>query len=843
MELTPGASLGPYKILEEIGSGHMGKVYLAHDERLDRRVALKTLTGSTGSEAERRLKKEARAIARLNNPNIAALYDLAEYDGISLLVMEYADGESLSDLVVADIGVDRTIDIGLQLTNALAYAHREGIIHRDVKPANVKLTRGGMVKLLDLGIARVSASDPGATTRDLADTAVAAGTPAYMAPERLRGHPADVRTDVYSVGVLLFELLTGGRPYPQRDMFSLHAAMGRSQAPRARAINPKVPRTLDDVVAKAMAHDPRLRYSSAVELHDDLLRARDSSSRRVVPIVTPRSGFGWTVLAGVAVIAAAIIWAVTRPSLPPAPPTFAVALPVNDSPYQLELDELGSLMQSVIARNFADAPGITIVPVSPAKPSDAPPGYSAAVTLRHATAGVAGDVALSRLGKVGPRIPIDGDELKVLRSTLDDLAEAFERAYSTDKAFTDEGRTNLRRVPTENVAALNSYLLGRSLLNTSDDAATDDQAIAAFQDAISRDRNFAFAHAGLSQAYASYNKHADHKVSDRAKVTAGAALALDSRSDQAHIAMALAHYGDRDYNHAIDEARKAIVLTPDSADGHRVLGTALIASREYAAGLSELRTAVSLDGKNLMNLYALGRGLLVANKPDEAAPLLRKVTEGLPKFESAFANLSNAELSQGQWDFAIGDGTTAVQLNGRDAAAANNLGTAYFWRAAPDGDPNGFQNALKAYQRAAQFDPNNAKVRMNLGDAYEAVQKKNDAWREYRKAVELVDARPKTDYSDDLEAIAAKCQAKLGDFADAEPRALQAVSASHGTNANTLYKLAVVYALWNKQDAAVDALEKAVGLGYPLVLFRHDPDLKSLRADVRFKKLISPPGG
>jgi serine/threonine protein kinase/tetratricopeptide (TPR) repeat protein len=841
MELTPGASLGPYKILEEIGSGHMGKVYLAHDERLDRRVALKTLTGSTGTEAERRLKKEARAIARLNNPNIAALYDLAEYDGISLLVMEYADGESLSDLVIADIGVDRTIDIGLQLSNALAYAHREGIIHRDVKPANVKLTRAGTVKLLDLGIARVSASDPGATTRDIADTAVAAGTPAYMAPERLRGHPADVRTDVYSVGVLLFELLTGGRPYPQRDMFSLHAAMGRAQTPRARAVNPKVPRTLDDVVAKAMAHDPKMRYSSAAELHDDLLRARDASSRRVVPIVTPRSGFGWAVLTGLAVIAAAIAWAVMRPTVAPVPPTFAVRPAVNESPDQPDLDELGRLMQSVIARNFADAPGIKVVSATPAKPSDAGPSYTALVTLRSATAGAAADVLFSRLGNAVPSPGVKGNALAVFRWTLDQLAEAFERSYSSDHAFTDADRANLRRLPTENVDALTSYLKGRTILETSDDTPADDRAIAAFQDAVGRDNNFAFAQAGLSQAYASYDKHADKKVPDRAITVARLARNLDANCDQAHLAMALAHYySEGNVSNAVDEAGRAVALTPDSDYARRVLGVVKMASGAYDAGLAELGTAVSLNGKNLMNQYALGRGLLLAGKPEDAVGPLRLVTAGLQQFESAYVNLSNAELSLGQWDLAIGDATSAVHLNGRDAAALNNLGTAYFFRAARTNEPSGFPLALKAYTQAATFDPNNAKVHMNLGDAYDVLQRKSDANQEYARAVALVDARLAADYDAEREAIAAKCQAKLGDFTAAEARALQAVAKTHEQSSTVLYKLAVVYALWKNKGSALDTLDKAVKAGYAPVLFRDDPDLKLLRDDPRFQKLVAP---
>src|SRR5262249_32798444 len=150
----------------------------------------------------------------------------------AVLVMEYVDGEPLSALVKAGrVSPARTIEIGLQLTDALAYAHREGIIHRDIKPANVMLTRDGKVKVLDLGIARILELDPGAITKGTTDIAVAAGTPAYMAPERLSSHPADARTDVYSIGVVLFELLTGRRPYVAQDLVALTVAIGTLPQP------------------------------------------------------------------------------------------------------------------------------------------------------------------------------------------------------------------------------------------------------------------------------------------------------------------------------------------------------------------------------------------------------------------------------------------------------------------------------------------------------------------------------------------------------------------------------------------------------------------------------------
>jgi serine/threonine protein kinase/tetratricopeptide (TPR) repeat protein len=843
MELLPGASLGPYKILEEIGSGHMGKVYLAQDERLDRRVALKTLTGSTGAEAERRLRKEARAIARLNNPNIAALYDVCEYDGVSLLVMEYADGESLSDLVTAEIGVDRTIDIGLQLTDALAYAHREGIIHRDVKPANVKLTRDGKVKLLDLGIARVSLSDPGATTSNMADTTAAAGTPAYMAPERLHGHPADTRTDVYSVGVLLFELLTGGRPYASTDMLALRVALGGSRTPRARAINPKVSRTLDDVVAKAMSRDPKTRYSSAADLHNDLLRARDSSSRRVVPIVRPQSRLGWTVVLGLAAIVAAIVWVVMRPPvLAPVLPTLSLLPIVNESTGQPDLDELGVLLQSSIARNIASFPGVRLVASNDeARGSQRSPDYTTSVTLRPTLTGIAAQVELRQGTTTLSTDSPEGDAVTVLREVADQLAGALEKHFGSGRgpSPTDAARAAYRYTPTKDGQALTSYLTARLLLDTSRNETADDKAASAFQDAVNRDKSFAFAYAGLSQAYSShYNHLTDSAFLNRSEDAATQALKLDPKVDQAHIAMALVHKYRSKGTDAVTEARSAVALTPDSDDAYRTLGIVLVDKTRRDSGIPELSLATKLRPTHWINYYHLARNLLQFNRFKEAIEPFTKVKENVPDYESAWVNLGYAYMSLGEEDKAIGHLEHALTLNKTDHFALNNLATAFYW-------DKQYQRAVETYLEAIHENSKNSKLFMNLGDAHEALHHRGPAQEAYRTCVKLADDN-KPELAADLAsvlAIAAKCQAKLGYLEDATDRALKAQALKTRDDPDVLYKLAVVYALAGRPAKALDELARAAALGSSPFFIENDPDFTSLRNDPGFQALIAPPRG
>jgi len=212
-----GSAVGPYEIVDKLGSGGMGEVFLGHDPRLQRRVALKRLTAAASGAPDdnARVLREARAVARLNHPNIAAVYDVLQQDGRTFIVMEYVEGESLSARMARErIPIDQVRLIGRQLASALAAAHAQGVIHRDLKPANIHLTPDGSIKVLDFGVAKLSPSGvgPGSPTDEaMSEHTIAGnpGTPIYMSPEQLFSRPLDARSDIYSAGVILFQMATG----------------------------------------------------------------------------------------------------------------------------------------------------------------------------------------------------------------------------------------------------------------------------------------------------------------------------------------------------------------------------------------------------------------------------------------------------------------------------------------------------------------------------------------------------------------------------------------------------------------------------------------------------------
>jgi serine/threonine protein kinase len=293
-----GQRLSHYLIVEKIGAGGMGVVYRAHDEQLDRDVAIKVLPrGSLADEtARKRFRKEALSLARLNHPNIATVHDFGTQDGVDFLVTEYIAGITLDvKLARGPLPMPEVVRLGAQLAAGLAAAHQQGVIHRDLKPGNLRVTTDGRLKILDFGLAHLmpQASDVG-VAETLTRSQDTSGTLPYMSPEQLSGETADQRTDIWAAGTVLYEIATGKRPFTQTVPALLINAI-LNQVPEAPSKqNPEVPAWLDGVILKALAHDAPLRYQSAEQLRAELERP-SSSSWPTVTATAPvkRSRTGW----------------------------------------------------------------------------------------------------------------------------------------------------------------------------------------------------------------------------------------------------------------------------------------------------------------------------------------------------------------------------------------------------------------------------------------------------------------------------------------------------------------------------------------------------------------------
>ena len=276
MSLISGTKLGPYEIVAPVGAGGMGEVYRARDSRLERDVAVKVLPASFSSDADRlrRFEQEARAVAALNHPNILAIYDIGTHDGAPYLVSELLEGETLRDrLGGGALPPRKVVDYAVQIANGLAAAHEKGIVHRDLKPENLFITKDGRVKILDFGLAKLARPEEGPggestapTTPTMTDPGVVLGTVGYMSPEQVRGKPADQRSDIFALGAILYEMLSGQRAFHRESSVETMSAILKEEPPELSAINRNISPALERVVSHCLEKSPEQRFQSARDL-------------------------------------------------------------------------------------------------------------------------------------------------------------------------------------------------------------------------------------------------------------------------------------------------------------------------------------------------------------------------------------------------------------------------------------------------------------------------------------------------------------------------------------------------------------------------------------------------
>src|SRR3984893_14270210 len=305
MALTSGTKLGPYEIVAPVGAGGMGEVYRARDTRLDRAVAVKILPShlSENSEAKQRFDREARTISSLSHPNICTLYDVGHQDGIDYLVMEYLEGETLADrLRKGPLPLERVLKYGIEICEGLERAHRSGVVHRDLKPGNIMLTKAS-AKLMDFGLAKASVMRPAASSSAMVTLSTPAesdaltaqgtvvGTFQYMSPEQVEGKEADARSDIFSLGAMLYEMTTGKRAFEGKTTVSIAAAILEKEPDPVTTGQPLSPAALQHVIEGCLVKDPESRWQSAGDVGRELRWITRSGSRAPTPAAhhTPRN--------------------------------------------------------------------------------------------------------------------------------------------------------------------------------------------------------------------------------------------------------------------------------------------------------------------------------------------------------------------------------------------------------------------------------------------------------------------------------------------------------------------------------------------------------------------------
>ncbi len=640
-----GKTIGHYEIVTKLGEGGMGEVFQARDTRLDRLVALKFLPARllTDQILVARFEQEARAIAALAHPHIATIHDVGENEGARFLVFEYLAGGTLkSKLRSQQLPLPEALHYGLQLAEALAHAHRRGIVHRDVKSENAMFTDDGVLKLTDFGLAKLTGA------AELTQAGYTIGTAAYMSPEQAQGLPVDHRSDIFSYGIVLFEMVAGSLPFSGDSGMALIYGIMNTAAPSLVQRRPDAPARLEDIVLKALEKNRDFRYQTMDQVIADLRDLEHGSA-------APTSSRGRTRAA---------------------PPAVAV-LPFANLSTDPENEYFSDGLTEDLISSLSQLEGLRVVARTSAfqfkgKATDV------REVGRRLSVGVVVEGSVRRAGEkvrvnatlinVADGFQLWSDrydrEMKDVFAIQDEICGSIVKALKV-KLTGEEDRPLVKKY-TENLAAYHHLLKGRYYWNKWTEEGFR-RGMEHYRQAIAADPAYAPAYAGLADCFCLlgfWGLAPPQQVMPQAKALALQALALDDTLADAHasLAVVLALF-DWDWSASQREFLRALELNPGLANAHLLYGTCYLMPFGHAAeAIAAIRRAVDLDPLSLVNNTYLGTAYWIAGRDDEALLQLQRTLDLDPQFAEAWRCLAWAHLTAPRLDDAIAAFTKARDL-------------------------------------------------------------------------------------------------------------------------------------------------------------------------------------
>ena len=787
-----GNDVGHYRVIRKLGEGGMGEVYLAEDVRLGRPVALKFLPAALKADPDSRarLLNEARAASLLRSPNIAVTYDIGEHAGADFIVMEFVEGELLSTRVAqGPLPIREAIDVGLQVADALDEAHSRGIIHRDIKSANLIRTDRGLVKVLDFGLAKFLATkgreDHLVTQPQMTIAGMVVGTISYMAPEQALGRSVDHRADLFSLGVVLYELATGRIPFSGTSPTEIVDKILHETPAPPSSLNAQVPKTLDGIVSRTLEKSPTFRYQTARDMRQDLRELatsledsfRVSTSRAVVAIASQQAS---AIERSVAVM------------------TFAN---ITREPAD---DWIGTGIAETVSSDLKNIHGLTVI--GRARVYDALRNLASSANLDESLAIDIGRrlgatwVVVGGFQKIGELVRITANFVDVATGAVRQTVKVdgrvndiftlqdkivYELSQGLNLVLRGTEVAEIERRETKSVEAYESFARGMMNLRLASRDSIE-RAIAAFEHATRKDPEYALAWAALGGAYS----------------LKGSFLSVRDLIED-----------------AIEIERRALSIDPDLADAHSWLGAALLSLGRTDDAIAAIREAIRLEPDNgqahqaLARAYWVGRGDFAA-----AIPEFEKAIELNPDAGYSYLQLALLLAWEGQYARAEDVSRRAVELQdqyisgnaGLQVVGANGrLGYVYYLQGR-------YEDAIREYERGLSFvgssdhalkDRTAIELNIKLGAAYHRLGRPVEATRHFDRARKLFDS----------------------------------LIAKGADDPFTRYYVACLYALSGDTDRAFESLQR-VSERLPALTaerVRRDPDLESLRGDARFTAIAS----
>jgi serine/threonine-protein kinase len=866
--LEPGSDFGPrYHIESLLGQGGMGRVYKARDKTLDRTVAIKVIRQGTVGEAGalQRFKQELLLASKVSHKNVLRIHDMGEVGTVKFISMAYVEGPDLYHVLRDNpkLPLERVLSFSRQLAEALAAAHGEGVIHRDLKPQNILVDKDDYIYVSDFGLAKSFEDDSVGMTRSGAFV----GTPRYMSPEQVEGDPADQRSDLYAYGLILYEMVTGNVPFTGETTLKVMYQRLQETPKSPRLVDPSIPAWFDAVIMRCLEKDPATRYQTANEILLDLQAAKSATMSRAgtsriegrtVQIQIPKFAERRWIWVATAVLTLAIL-ALALPSvrhlifrggaaktsrisgIPPLDSgRFIAVLPLQVLGDQSQLGYLADGIEEALSAKLFQLRDVHVTPedaVAKAdltKPLPKIAGALGANLVVQGTLQGSGDkirVVLKLQDTANDKLlwSQEFDGVKGDLFTLEDeIYHPLVSALSLNPTNEEVAKAGAR--PTENVAAYDLYLRGRNSLR-GHDAKSIQSALDFFDQALKTDPTFALAYTGIADAsLRMYGARKDSLWTQKALAAAQQADQLNDSLPEVHSTLGAVYSATGKSSEAVSELKRALSLAPNSDEAYRRLGKAYLDGGDGPRAIEAYKKAVQLNPYFWVNQDALGNAYFQLGDYSQALLAFQQITVLEPDIDAGYENVGVVYLQQGKYQECIPYFQKALQIE-PFFSTFSNLGTAFFFL-------KQYTNSAAMFEKAVALNPNNTITMVNLADAYRAAGQQDKSHAAYQQAISLgykeLETNPR---NPDVMAQIALAYAKIGNSREAIDL-IRRVRAIDDNNVNYIYDAAAINALLGRSSDALKALREALAKHYPAEYAAGDIDLATLQNSPEFTSMM-----